>query len=187
MQNWIGTDKIDPTSAASLALAVSDTIRNHIARDITLGTWTEYYDGNGTNYVLLKHWPVVSIGQVLLNKQAVLPATPDQDGWIIDDFNTRKLIFTQGKIYGRMMIQVVNLQAGYDVTQPIGSATGLPGHIGQALLLTASAFFNSSAFDPNLTSEQVEGVFTGTVWPTGAGAIPPAALSLLVNEVRVAP
>jgi hypothetical protein len=158
-------------------------------RDLTMVTnLTEYYDTNGTDYILLNNWPVRSIGSVTLNGMAILPAIPGQPGWRLDGFNPRKLMLGQGRLLrgGIMVIGVLNQTAGYDFTQSVGSATGLPGTVHRALLLTCAAIFNAQAADPNLSSESTAGVFSGTFYASGVGAVPPGALRLLSNEIRVA-
>lgn len=187
---WIGADKIDSADAAQLASDATDAVQAVLNRDLELQTTAlVYYGTNGTDYLLLDDWPIRSIGSVTLNSLAISPAAPLSPGWVMDRFNPRKLIFSQmGKqIRAEMNVILTNVVTGYDLTQAVGSATGLPGHVSRALLLTAAAIFNAQAADPNLASESTAGVFSGSFYASGVGAVPPGALSLLKNEMRVAP
>lgn len=190
MMGWIGSDKLDTDTAAQLASDATDAIMQYIGRDLALTTTAiAYYDTNGTDYVLLDDWPVRSLGTVTLNGQAVAPAAPNAPGYLLDRMNKRKLVFHgMGKqARGVMNVTITNLITGYDLAQPVGSATGLPGPVSRAILLTGAAMFNAQAADPNLASESTAGVFSGSFYKSGVGAIPPGAVNLLANEVRVAP
>lgn len=189
IQNWIGADKITLMAAGDLAETATAAVQSLIERDLLVATSSDFYDTNGTDFILLNHWPVMSIGSVTLDGTELVAAAPNVKGWRMDSFNKRKLVFAGwGKqARGMLNVQVVNLVAGYDPDQPVGSATGFPSHIAQALRLTASAIFNSQAADPNLASESISGVFSGTFYQTGVGAVPPGARSLLNREMRASP
>ena len=186
---WIGADKIDTDAATSLAQAASDAVGSLIERDLSLLTGiVDNLDANGTNYVLLTRWPVQSVSSVTLNAQPVQPAAYGVPGWRLDAVNTRKLNFPgMGQLTRGVMNVAVVYSAGYDLTQPTGAPTGLPGALFQALRLTAGAIFNSQAADPNLASESTAGVFSGSFYPTGVGAVPPGARTLLLPYMRAAP
>lgn len=191
VQAWIGADKITLPSAQSLAQVASDAVQSKVLRDLTLQTnITDIVDTNGSDYVLLNYWPIRAIaGPVTLNGQTLQPAAFNQPGWRLDPRNPRKLVFAgMGKQRrGVMNVTVAGLTAGYDVTAEPGSPNALPGHVHQALLLTASAIFNSQAADPNLTAEETAGVFSGSFHPAGVGSIPPGALSYLAPEIPANP
>lgn len=189
VQAWLGADKITIDAASDLAAVATDLAMNEINRDLSRVTGiSEYYDTNGTDYILLNYWPVVSIGGVSIVGQTVLPNVPNgTPGWRLDPLNSRKLYL--GRKYARcpQNVLVSNLSAGYDVTLPIGTKGALPGTVFHALRLIASAVFNSQAADPNLASESTVGAFSGTFYAAGVGTVPPGAASLLKNEMRVAP
>lgn len=193
VQQWIGAGRITLDAAASLAQAATDAMRSYLERDLEMGSWTEFYDAMNTDYILLQHWPVRSIDQVLYQGNPVAAASiqaGQAKGWRIDGFITRKLWFAgYGKLpRAPMAIQVVNLKAGYDVgVSPGSTPTAMPGHVVQALQLTCLAIFTSQAIDPNLTGESISGVFSGSFVPTGPGSIPPGAMALVRNERRAAP
>jgi hypothetical protein len=188
VKSYIGGDVLDDAAATFLAEVATDALQAVLNRDISLVTnLQEYYDTNGTSYILLNHWPVRSIGAVSLNGVTINPAIPNQPGYRLDSFNSRKLELGQGKLLrGGAMAIAVTYTAGYDPDQPAGVDPGIPGTIHRALLLTAAAIFNASAADPNLTSENTGGVFSGTFTQRGAGAVPQAARDLVANEIRVA-
>lgn len=191
VQAWLGVDVIDLSSAALLGEVATAAVMDLIERDLSLTTVArEDYDTTGTDYILLSHWPVRSIGAVTYNGQAIAAAAGfNTQGWQVDSVNKRKLCFRgMGKMArGSQNITVTNLVAGYDTSLPVGSVGALPGNVWHALKLTAAAIFNSQAGDPNLASENESGVFSGTFYATGIGAVPPGARSLLQGEIRVAP
>lgn len=185
---YIGGDVLTDPAATLLAQTATDALQAVLNRDISLVTGLqEFYDTNGSDYVLLNHWPVRSISAVSLNGTTISAAQPNQPGYRIDSFNSRKLYLGQGKLLrGGAMAISVTYTAGYDTSQPIGSPTAIPATVHRALLLTAAAIFNAAAADPNLTSESTGGVFSGSFTPRGAGAVPQAARDLVSNEIRVA-
>lgn len=172
--------------ATQLGLVASDAVRSYLERELVLAAYAEIYDSNGTDYILLNHWPVRSIESVSINGGAPLPpAAFNVRGWRLDPFVPRKLQFPgQGKIARGFSNIPVSYHAGYDITQTPGSATGLPADVWQALRLTAAAVYNSQAADPNLTSESTGGVFSGSFAATGVGAVPPGAMTLLQRFKR---
>lgn len=186
---WIGTDKIDLESATLLAEVASEAVSALIERDLTLQTGvTELYDTTGTPYVLLNSWPVQSVSAVSLAGQPIVPAAFQTPGWKLDRINRRKLVFVgMGNLSRAPLTLAVTYTAGYDTTQPIGGTMALPAAVWQALRLTCGAIFNSQAADPNLASESTGGVFSGSFYPTGVGAVPPGARTYLLPYMRSAP
>jgi hypothetical protein len=189
VQAWIGADKITTQAAAQLAEIASEACQALVQRDLTMQTVTDILDTNGSDYVLLHYWPVITIDSVTLNGVLVPPAAFQLPGWRMDSFNKRKLIFAgRGKLApGIMNVTVTNLVAGYDVSQLPGATNALPAPVYQAVLLTAAAIYNSQAADPNLTSEETAGVFSGSFHAAGVGSVPPGARNLLSNEIPVNP
>lgn len=188
VQAYIGGDVLTDDAATFLAQVATDALQSVLNRDIALVTnLQEYYDTNGSDYVLLNHWPVRSISAASLNGTTISAAVPNKPGFRLDSFNSRKLYLGQGKLLrGGVMAISVTYTAGYDLTQPAGTDPGIPGTVHRALLLTAAAIFNASAGDPNLMSESTGGMFSGTFSPRGAGSVPQAARDLVSNEIRVA-
>jgi hypothetical protein len=192
LQNYIGADKVSLDEATMLAAAATQAVQAYIDRDLSLYQGTsDWYDSNGTNFILLDRWPIRSLTSLSVSGLVVYALAPPavQRGWTIDRSNSRKLIF-QGfdRIpRGVQNINVVGLVAGYDLDQPVGSSTGLPYEVWLALRLTAAAIFNAGAADPNLMSENTAGVFSGSYDVTGVGAVPRGARTLLAGEMRVAP
>jgi hypothetical protein len=189
VQAWLGADKLNQDSAASLAQVATDSVQAYIERDLALVTSiAETCDTNGTDYVLLNCWPIRLVTSVSHNGMTLAPAAFGKPGWLTDPVNTRKLRFPgMGKLERGVMNLSVVYTAGYDLTAAPGAPTALPGAVAQALRLTAAAIFNSQAADPNLASESTAGVFSGSFYATGVGAVPPGARSLLVNFMRASP
>lgn len=181
---WINDGLITADDAAGLASDATDAVQSVLERDLAqVSNLTETHDGNGTDFILLNRWPIVSVSSVMLNRQTVLPAGYQQQGWLLDPVNQRKLILSgYGKIRGVQNI-AVTYTAGYDIT---GSGTPpLPGPIKRAILLTAAAMYTAQAADPNLASEQTAGAFSGSFNPNGVGDVPPGARALLRSYQRM--
>jgi hypothetical protein len=186
VQAWIGAD-LTTDQATDLADAATSVARDWLERDLALATYTELYDSLGTDYVLLNAWPIRTLTSIALNGEGALAASAySQPGWRLDPLNPRKVRFPGRKVARGIQNIAVTYTAGYDLTQPAGSPTGLPGAVRKALQLIASALDNAQAADPNLASENTGGVFSGSFYATGVGAIPPGARTLLQSYRRVA-
>jgi hypothetical protein len=184
--SWLGPD-VTSIQAQDLADSATAAVLSWIERDLTLGTFNETYDSNGTDYILLDHWPIRTVTSVAINGEAPLMVAAFQKaGYALDPLVSRKMRFPGRRIPRGVMNIAVNYSAGYDMTQPVASTTGLPADVYKALQLTAAAIYNAAAADPNLSSENTAGVFTGSFYQTGVGAVPPGARSLLERFKRVA-
>lgn len=187
IQAWLGSD-VDNTTALILADAVTDAAKSFLERDLALQTVAELLDSNGTDYVLVSHWPIRVLTSIAINAEPPLGlAAFNRPGYQLDPANTRKIRFPGRKVPRGVSNVAVNYTAGYDLTQAVGSATGLPADIHTALKLTAGAIYNAPAADPNLASENTGGVFSGSFHATGVGAIPPGARGYLSRYHKVAP
>jgi hypothetical protein len=195
IHNWSGAD-IDNGDAQILADSSTDAVRGYIERELSVSDYDEIYDSNGTDYILLDNWPIVAVSSVsIAGGNPLGPSGVNQAGFRIDRFVLRKLQFVgYGKIPRCQQNISVAYTAGYDFTLPAsapspgpGLAPGPPSDLITALQLTASAIYNAAAADPNLSSESTGGVFSGSFYPTGVGAVPPGARTLLQRFKRVAP
>lgn len=195
VQTWLGPD-VDSTTAQMLADAATSAVQEFLQRDVSQQTLTEIYDSAGTDYILLDSWPVASISSVVIDGlPPLVPAAVQTPGYRVDRINPRKLQFAG---LGKVPRGVENITVSYVAGYPIGTApdpasttkhvgTGLPPAIYTGLKLTAAAISNAQAADPNLASESTGGVFSGSFYQTGVGAVPPGARSLMQPYVRVAP
>ena len=187
IQSWLGAD-VDTATATMLGITVTDAVRGYIEREIQLATYSELLDSLGTDYILVSNWPIRTVTSVSIAGAAPLPpAAFNVPGYRLDPVVTRKISFPGRKVARGVSNIAVVYSAGYDLAQATGSATGLPGEFVQAMKLTAAAIWNSQAADPNLSSENTGGVFSGSFLATGVGAIPPAARGYLQRYKRVAP
>lgn len=184
---WINDGLITLEQATALASDATDAVQSVLERDLAqVSNITETYDSNGTDFILLNHWPIVSVSRVMLHRQTVLPASYQQQGWLLDPVNTRRLSFSgYGKLARSCQNITVTYTAGYDLTGQ--GAPPLPGPIARAILLTAAAMYNAQAADPNLASEQTAGAYGGSFNPNGVGDVPIGARSLLKSFMRMAP
>lgn len=187
VQAWLGPD-VNNLEAAALALAASDAVRDEIERDLELHAYDELLDSQNSDHVLLNHWPIRTLTSITIDGGPPLVAAGfNVAGYQLDPVVTRMVRFPGRRIpRGISNIHAI-YTAGYDLGQPVGSATGLPASVARALLLTVSAIYNSQAADPNLVSENTGGVFSGSFHARGVGAVPPGALTLLRGYRRVAP
>lgn len=188
LQTWFAGD-IDAPTATALASDATDAVRDYLERDLALQELTEAYDTTGTNYVLLNFWPVRAVTQVVLNGTTVVPpAAFNTPGWRLSPIVPRKLEFPgYAKLARSTMNLSVSYTAGYDLAAAAGDPMAIPGSVATAIKLTAAAMWNAQAADPNLSGESTGGVFSGQFYPTGVGAVPPGARSLLQVHKRVAP
>jgi hypothetical protein len=204
MTSWISADDVaaylcitDLVRAQMLADAVTGAIRDYLTRELEQVTYDELYQTNYTDYILLDNSPISSITSVTIQGYgAIQPVVLGQAGWRLDPQVPRKLQFMG---YGRLpRSETPNIEVVYVAGYPIGTppdaksspwfaGTGLPTAIYEAMALTAAAMQNAQAADPNLQSESTAGVFSGTFYPTGVGAIPPGARTLLQAYTGVAP
>lgn len=187
IQTWLGP-QIDDDTAAVLVINTSDAVQGYIERDVGLQTVTELLDSNGSDTVLASFWPIRSISSITINGGQQVPAAAfNVRGYRLDKLVERAIIFPGQKI-GRSVSNIaVTYVAGYDTSQSVGSALGIPGDLHLACKLTANAISNAQAADTNLASENTGGVFSGSFYATGAGAVPPGARTLLQRFKRVAP
>lgn len=194
VQAWLGPD-VDTPTAQALADAATSTVLGFLQRDLSLQALTEIYDSNGTDYLLLNSWPVVSISSVVIDGiPPLVPAAVRTPGYRVDRIVPRKLQFAGlGKVPRGISNITVSYSAGYDMTlapdpasTPSHSAGGPPPALNSALKLTAAAIYNAQAADPNLTSESTGGVFSGSFQAAGVGAVPPGARTMLQPYMRVA-
>jgi hypothetical protein len=204
MPSWIAAADVaaylcleDQGRGQTLADIATGAVRDYLGRDIEQRAYDEFHYTNNTDYILLTNYPVVSISLVeIAGWGPVTPVAINQRGWRIDPAVPRKLIFAG---YGKLpRASVPNIEvkyvAGYptDSTPDPDSTTwlagkGIPTSIYEALLLTAAAIHTAQAGDPNLQSESTAGVFSSSFYPTGIGAIPPAARSYLQAYIGYAP
>jgi len=203
IKNYVCDGAIDDATAQWVADATTGAVRDFINRDLEQGTFTELYTTNNTDYVMLEHYPIVSIASVQIIGYGVIQPFDiaqfgsQNTGWVRDDQNVvRKLRFAGlGKLPRCSVPNVlVTYTAGYPVgtppdpqSSPWFAGTGLPTAIYEAMKLTAAAIVNAQASDPNVANEMTAGVFSATFLPTGIGAIPPAARSYLQPYVGYAP
>jgi hypothetical protein len=168
LKGWLSiTDTSQDANLTPLITAATQACVSFISRDLVLVTTTETYDGTGSTILPLNVFPVISVSAVSMDGCPILPAGFNQAGYTVGKFSllAKSMCWSKG---------VQNITVSYTAGYP-----SVPTDAVQACLLTASAMFNSMASDPNLQSESTAGVFSGTFWAGGAGAVPPAARSLL--------
>lgn len=119
---WLGVaNTSSDVLLQDLIASASDFVRNEIQRD-DLG-WhivTEYYDGAGNNFMVLRQWPVTQVDSIQFSGISIATAAignPRQNGYLLDPppqggGQQRLTLFGYAFPQGRSNI-TVNYRAGY--------------------------------------------------------------------------
>jgi hypothetical protein len=174
LKAWLNiTDSSQDANLTPLLTAATQACISYLNRDLVQSSQTETYDGPGSSILPLNTFPITAVASVMMDGQPVVPAAFNQAGYVIGKFSLR----AKGMVWCKGFQNVTVSYTG-------GYAT-IPTDAVQACLLAASAMFNSMAADPNLQSESTSGVFSGSFWQSGPGALPPSSRSLLINYRKV--
>jgi hypothetical protein len=196
----------DTTSASqawvqSCLDAASQAIIDYLGHDPTTQTRTEIIGGSNTAYLYPrasgKNAPISGITSISINPAMCAPGlnwlpwgiglpngiTPIAVDITTLNFDDNCIFYTNGYTFPRGKKNLtVTFTSGYALTATNGIQT-MPNSIVQATLYTTSAFFTALGKEMNATSESYSGVLSQGFFPTGAGAIPPAA-KMLLNPYR---
>jgi len=78
LRAWLGLTTVSPEVEAQLnrvVEAVSAAVRSYLNRDVLATERTETYDGTGSDLLVLRQAPVLSVARVQLNGQDVPPSS----------------------------------------------------------------------------------------------------------------
>lgn len=92
----------------------SNTIKKYISKDVLTATYTEVYNGNGKNRMILKNQPIISISSLVVGAQVIpaISAWPNP-GYTIDG-DTGIAVLLQGYAFNQGIQNVaITYQAGY--------------------------------------------------------------------------
>lgn len=174
-KSWLNiTDTTSDQLVTDLARAATGAILRHLARDPRRQPYTETVSGLGGPVLPLGHYPIQSVTAVsLVSMGLTSPAQSLDLSTITWDDNA---IIWRG---GRFPRDRRNVSVSY-----VAGIAPLPDEILQATRYTLQAMFSAQSVDQNATGESYVGLGTAQWWATGAGAIPPSALSLLEPHVN---
>lgn len=163
-KSWLGiTGTDEDTTLTALIAAASVAVSNYCNRELESATVTEDYEGTGSRMIFARRWPITSITSVTL---------PDLSRTATVRYSGRAVIRTDGEKFPYKEWVQMTYTGGY---------TTAPADLQQAVLMTVAAMRNAQAFDPNLTSENLGGVFGGGFDMQGAGGVPRSARGILEN------
>ena len=130
VRRWLKiTQATDDYLLSRLITQVSRAVYNDIARSIILPeAVTQYYNGMGRPFLLLRDWPVTNVTQVVVDGVLVPPAPPMtagqalQPGWTLEEPDDQppgamqKLVL-RGYVFSKGLSNVlVSYTAGYQIT-----------------------------------------------------------------------
>lgn len=92
VQDCLNNTRIPSSQLNALFLAADQAIKTELDRDIEQRTYTEYYGGSGTRYIVLRQTPVIALSSVNVNYAGYYGRNTD------NPFDTQHL-FTDGKDY----------------------------------------------------------------------------------------
>ena len=167
----VGTTTLDDNTFAALVTSANQSVIDYLNNDPRSQQWTELLNGNGDTVLALNHAPITGLTSITIDQVYAVDITQV----IVDRWS---LIWNYGCFrYGRKNIQVV-YTAGYAASSPQMSA------IQTGVLMTVKALIGAMDVDMNATGESYAGILSQSFWPTGPGAIPPAARGLLEPYVN---
>lgn len=169
-QAWVGPSVDDAGVFEGCVNAANAAVIGFLCYDPESQLWAERLNGNWSSILPVNHAPITALTSV---EQLLTPGN-----WLTLDIT--QLDFDPHSIisYGcRFARGVRNLRAtytaGYLPTDPQWQAMQQAGY------MTCSAMWSGRQVDQNATGENFSGVLSQQFWPTGPGAIPPQARSLL--------
>ncbi len=130
--------------------AISDKIKKICDRDLEAATYTEYYDGKGTNYLLLKQWPISQVS-------SIYSRSVGSGGETLIDSSYYDINYDNGEIY-----YVGNFSTGlfsqgsrnYKVSYTAGY-TDIPDDLKLICVKAVVNEFNKSKKDGNFKAEKL--------------------------------
>ena len=167
----IGTTTLDDPTFAAIVGAANQAVMDYLNNDPRSQVWTETLNGNGDAVLALNHTPITGLTSIVIDQTYTVDITQV----IVDRWS---LIWNNGCFnYGRKNIQVTYTAGWADGSSQMSA-------IQLAVLMTVKAMVSAMDVDPNATGESFAGILSQNFWPTGPGAVPPAARGYLENYVN---
>ena len=166
------TDTLSDDELRGIMAAATDALIDVMNRDPRVNDYADTLNGTGVDALPVRHYPIQAVASVTVAGTAL-----DLDQFAWDDYTVRRL---HGAFPRGFRNVVVAYTAGLDPT---------PRSLKEAYLITVKAMWMARAVNPNSTGESWAGVSSEAWYPTGAGAVPPAARSLVnsLTETIVVP
>lgn len=152
-------------------------IKKYLGYDILTNTYTnEVYDGNGSNVLPLRSFPITAISTLYLTDISVTSpiASTTVLSTVSGYWNDDKFIYLRGYTFcmGKQNV-VVSYTAGY--AEP-------PADVNMAANMIVQALVSAGSIDPNIVNENVPNAYTAN-FKADAGRLPDNAMALL-NQYR---
>jgi hypothetical protein len=178
LKAWLSIPLTDVSRDAllgSLATAASEAAIKVMQHNPVRSARTLLVDGYGGSGLPLNHFPIHSVEAVTINPDLGGQPLPPS-AYTFDDhmIHLRHGVFPRGK-------------RNVSISYTAGLAE-VPEHIKTACQYIAKGMWDARKTDMNASGESFQGVGGASFWPSGPGAVPPQALSLLMlsyNPVRV--
>jgi len=89
---YLGIDDYDlDDKLESFAEEAEATVKDYLNRDLTSGTYTEYFDGNGTNQLILGQFPITSVTSI-----SVWDDADEEWDALVEDTDYERLVIKEG-------------------------------------------------------------------------------------------
>jgi hypothetical protein len=176
----------------SIVDAASNAVIDFLGWNPALQTVTEVLSGQGTPFLYPTQTPITAVNSVSLiaglTGFGVSRSYPLGAGLVGLNapipINMEAISFDQKRIYTTTGMRFPFGEENILVNLTGGFAT-IPPAIAQATLIAVKGMFQAIDVDPNVSGEAYTGVLSRQFWPTGAGALPPAACSLLAPHRKL--
>ena len=174
-KTWLNiTDDSQDNVIQQIITMASLAINNTLNRQISIGSYNEFYDGTGTNRLCPINFPITNITALSIDGVSVARSFSQSARGFQFDGST--IWLTGGMRYtpGCKNVSVI-YSAGYSI---------IPYDIIQATLMTIQSMVSMRLVDPNVAAENSGGGYSVTYKDT-AGNVPSGAKDLLKNYKRV--
>ena len=119
VKQWLGvTTTTDDTLLQRLLTAASGYIQSWLNRTFASAGYTDTFDGNGKDRLMLRNYPVTAVASVTIDG-TVIPASTGVtvNGWLLDE--TGKMVILRNYWFNRGTQNIViSYTAGYATTPP---------------------------------------------------------------------
>ena len=160
---WLSITGTDQDALLAEVLeSASEACATELSRGVEGRRYTDKLSGTGARVMPVNNPPVAGITAVKI----------DGKDMPISDYTFDEISVIARS--GPFPIGLKNIEITYS-----GGFSTIPAPIVTAVLFTVKAMWDAKTIDMNATSESFPGVGGNGFWPTGPGAIPPAAQTLL--------
>jgi hypothetical protein len=149
VQQYLGQTTVASGSQAiiqSLITRVSTQFYTYVGRNILSGTYVEYYNGTGSQNLVLNNYPIIYVSGISINGHSINQSTNNGyvTGWNNDD---QQIFVNNGICKGFRNVQVT-YSAGYP---------SIPGDVEQSVIDYVGILYNKKN-RPGVVSQMLEGM-----------------------------